>query len=168
MSTLDDSVEKAALLAWMNHQREHAIGILEGLSDEDLRRPVLPSGWSCLGMIAHLAGLERFWFRAVVAGNPAAADVPDDEPADWRVPEDMPADAVFAIYRRAAQQTDAIITATPLASTPAWWPDFFGDWKLGSVRDIVLHTLAETAGHTGHLDAARELIDGRLWFVLEV
>lgn len=168
MSTHGDNAEKTALMAWMNHQREHAIGILDGLSDKDLRRPVLPSGWSCLGMIAHLAGLERFWFRAVVTGDHSAANAPDDEPAEWRVPADMPADVVFAIYRRAAEQTDAIIAATPLEAAPGWWPDYFGEWRLESVRDIVLHTLTETAGHTGHLDAARELIDGRLWIVLDV
>ena len=80
----------------------------------------------------------------------------------------MSADVVFAIYRRAAQQTDSIIAATSLDASPAWWPDYFGEWRLESVRDVVLHTLTETAGHTGQLDAARELIDGRLWIVLDV
>lgn len=160
--------EKAILLSWLNHQRDHALGILEGLSDEDLRRSVLPSGWSCLEMIAHLAALERFWFRAVVAGDPAAADAPDDEPSDWRVPDGMPAETVFAAYRREAARADAIIAATSLDAQAGWWPtELFGEWRLQSVREIVLHTMTETASHTGHLDAARELIDGRLWLVMD-
>jgi hypothetical protein len=48
-----------------------ALGIMAGLTDDDLRRPVLPSGWTCLGMINHLAvDVELFSFRAVVAGRP--------------------------------------------------------------------------------------------------
>jgi hypothetical protein len=37
---------------------------------------------------------------------------------------------------------------------------------MDTVRQLLLHTLTETACHTGHLDAARELIDGRKWLVL--
>ena len=46
------------------------------------------------------------------------------------------------------------------------WPDFFGDWRLGDLRAVLLHVIAETACHAGHLDAARELIDGRTWLKL--
>lgn len=47
--------EKDALLAALNDQREHVLGALDGLSEEDLRRPVLPSAWTPLGMVRHLA-----------------------------------------------------------------------------------------------------------------
>ena len=94
--------------------------------------------------------------------------VPLAESGDWRVPEGMPADAGFAAYRRETERADAITTATSLATAPAWWlVELFGEWRLESVREIVLHTMKETAGHTGHLDGARELIDGRLQFVLD-
>ncbi|QNK83704.1 DUF664 domain-containing protein [Nakamurella sp. PAMC28650] len=60
--------EKVALLSHLNAQRHHVLGSLDGLSEADLRRPVLPSGWSCLGLVQHLAlDVERFWFRALVA-----------------------------------------------------------------------------------------------------
>jgi hypothetical protein len=42
----------------------------------------------------------------------------------------------------------------------------FGDWKLSTVREVILHVIVETACHAGHLDAARELLDGRQWFVM--
>jgi Protein of unknown function (DUF664) len=55
----------------------------------------------------------------------------------------------------------------PLDNAPAWWPeDLFGSWRLNDLREILLHVIAETATHAGHLDAARELIDGRQWIVL--
>ncbi len=156
--------EVETLLSYLNGQRDHALGILEGLDADALRRPVLPSGWSCLGMVAHLAALERFWFRAVVAGDPAAADAPHGDPPEWRVP----ASAGFAAYRREAAATDGVVRTASLDAAPAWWPgDLFGDWRLDSVREVVLHALTETANHAGHLDAARGLIDGRLRLLLD-
>jgi len=164
----EPDAEKAALLAWLDEQRRHALGILDGLDDEALRQPVLPSGWSCLGMVRHLAALERFWFRAIVAGEPMVGDGLSEDDNEWRVASDVPAAAVFAAYRDAAAFSDAVITATPLDAPPAWWPeDLFGEWQLRSVREIILHTMTETASHAGHLDTVRELIDGRLWLVLD-
>src|ERR1700691_6674023 len=69
--------EREALLEWLDRQRGHVLGVLKGLSEEDLRRPVLPSGWSCLALVRHLAvDDERFWFRAVAAGE--QLDLNDD------------------------------------------------------------------------------------------
>ncbi|MGH2618166.1 MAG: DinB family protein [Thermomicrobiales bacterium] len=159
--------EKTALLAWLNEQREHALGILDGLDEAALRRPVLPSGWTCLGMVRHLAGLERFWFRAVVAGERAVIDGLAEEPDEWQVAPGVPVGTVFDLYRREGELANAIIVATPLDAAPAWWPEgLFGDWRLHNLREIVLHVMTETACHAGHLDAARELIDGRQWLVL--
>lgn len=77
------------------------------------------------------------------------------------------ATAVLDAYRREIELADAIIAATSLDSAPARWPeDLFGSWRLDDVREILLHVIAETACHAGHLDAARELIDGRQWTVL--
>jgi Protein of unknown function (DUF664) len=86
------------------------LGIVEGLSEEDPRRPMLPSGWTCAGLVRHLAiDVERFWFRAVVAGEP----VPEDEPDNaWQVPAGMTAAAVLDAYRREIQLAEAIIAAT--------------------------------------------------------
>ena len=62
--------ESQALLSSLVTQRDHVLGILEGLSEEDLRRPMLPSQWTCAGLVHHLAiDVERFWFRAVIAGE---------------------------------------------------------------------------------------------------
>jgi Protein of unknown function (DUF664) len=49
------SKERAALLDWPNAQRSQVLGVMKGLPEEALRRPVLPSGWTCLGMLRHLA-----------------------------------------------------------------------------------------------------------------
>lgn len=156
--------EKTALLRQLRAQREHVLGILEGLSDEALHRPVLPSGWTCIGMVRHLAlDVERFWFRSVVAGE--QVELPTLDGA-WRPGEGESADDVLARYREEARLADAIVESTPLSAGPAWWPDFFGDLPPRDLRRTVLHVIVETATHAGHLDAARELLDGRQWLVL--
>ncbi len=68
MSQLTLNAETRSLISSLDAQRRHMLDILDGLSDDDLRRPVLPSGWTCLGLVQHLAyDIERFWFRAVTA-----------------------------------------------------------------------------------------------------
>jgi hypothetical protein len=158
--------ETAVLLASLNNQRDHVLGILDGLSEDDLRRPVLPSQWTCLGLVQHLAlDVERFWFRRVVAGEPDSGDEPADDA--WQVAPDVPVKSVLNLYRQEIELANAIITATPLDATPAWWPaELFGGWRLDDLREVIVHVIAETACHAGHLDAVCELIDGRTWLVL--
>jgi Protein of unknown function (DUF664) len=77
------SEETEALLAALDAQRSHVLEAVDGLSDANLRRPVLPSGWTCLGLVQHLAlDVERFWFRACVAGEDVQLLEGD---AGWRV-----------------------------------------------------------------------------------
>jgi len=160
--------EKDLLLGHLRSQRRHVLGILEGLDDDALRRPVLPSGWSCLGLVQHLTlDDERFWFRGVVAGEQSVWDELAGPDAAWVVGPDVPAGDVLALYRAEAERSDAIIEATSLDEPPAHWPDFFPDFRMETLREVVLHVITETATHAGHLDAVRELIDGRRWMVLE-
>jgi uncharacterized damage-inducible protein DinB len=157
--------ETAVLLSTLRAQRAHVLGALDGLPDEALRRPVLASGWTCLGLVRHLAlDVERFWFRAVVAGE--QVDLPKGNEG-WQVAADEPADAVLELYRRECALSDDVIERTPLDAGPSWWPDeLFGDLPRRDLRRTVLHVVTETATHAGHLDAVRELIDGRTWLVL--
>lgn len=163
------TAEAELLLAHLRSQRRHVLGILEGLDEEALRRPVLPSGWSCLALVRHLAmDDERFWFRGVVAGEQAVRDeVAAATESAWHLGPDESAEQVLALYREQAERTDAIVASTPLDAAPAWWPDFFGDFRMDSLREVLMHVITETATHAGHLDAVRELIDGRTWMVID-
>ena len=156
--------EKDALLATLNSQREHVLGTVEGLSGDALRRPALPSGWTPLGMVQHLAlEVERFWFRGAVAGEQLTLTHGDEA---WRVPADVPAAVILDLYQDEIARADAIIAATPADAMPKWWPDFFGDFPPRPLRESILHVITETATHAGHLDAFRELVDGGQWLVL--
>jgi uncharacterized damage-inducible protein DinB len=164
----DSQDEQQLLLHVLRRQREHVLAAVEGLDTHDLRRPVLPSGWSCLGLLNHLAlDDELFWFQAVIAGDQGVVDeVLSSADNAWSVSADDSPEEVLRRYRENIESADAVITTRSLDAAPAWWPDFFGTWRLQSVREILLHVITETATHAGHLDAARELIDGRQHIVL--
>ena len=156
--------EKEALAASLDEVRGHIIGALDGLSEAELHRPALPSGWTPLGLVRHLAlEVERFWFRGAVAGEPLTLTSGDEA---WQVPADVPSAAIFGLYRDETARANAIIAATPVDAMPRWWPDFFSDFPARPLRSTILHVIAETATHAGHLDAARELVDGEQWIVL--
>jgi hypothetical protein len=152
----------------LQSQRDHVFNALEGLEVADLRRPVLPSGWTCVGLVNHLSlDVERFWFQAVVDGDQSVVDeVLGSSDNAWDVNADADPKMVLEAYRCNANRADEIVVACSLDAAPAWWPDFFGSWRVETVREIVLHVVTETAAHAGHLDAVRELIDGKLHLVL--
>jgi len=170
--TRSDEVEKQTLLAVLSSQRRHVLGILEGLDEVALRRPVLPSGWSCLGLVQHLArDDERFWFSGTIAGDTEVVEALMNEIGSgvdgWAVDSATSANSVLEEYRVQCEVSDRVLAAVSVEDAPAWWPDeLFGDFRLESVREVLLHVIAETATHAGHLDAAREILDGRTWLVL--
>src|SRR5689334_18951197 len=105
--------EITALLGSLNSQRRHVRSILEGLDEEALHRAVLPSGWTCVGLIRHLAlDVEQFWFRGAMAGEAeviAWATTEHEEP--WHAGPDVKAEEVLDLYRRETALADAVITA---------------------------------------------------------
>src|SRR5258707_15144742 len=104
------STEGKALLESLTDQRQHVLGILEGLSEEDLRRPVLPSGWTCLGLVHHLAlDVERFWFRAVMAGEPM--ETGGDAEDAWQGGPDGPPGALLHFFPRGSEPAEAVLLA---------------------------------------------------------
>jgi uncharacterized damage-inducible protein DinB len=157
--------ERTALIASLDAERDHVLEALSGLSDEALQRRMLPSGWSCLGLVQHLTlDVERFWFRAVVAGEQVPLESGDGA---WQVDPDATAESVLEAYRAEIRRANAVIEATPLDAAPAWWPaHIFEGLPVRDLRRTILSVLTETACHAGHLDVVRELIDGRQRLVL--
>jgi hypothetical protein len=163
--------ELGALRDYLDDQREHVLGILAGLGAEQLRQPVLPSGWNCLGLVHHLAqDVERFWFPGVIAGEPDVVALQQaGTEAHWQVPDAMTAEQVLAGYRAQVDRANAVLASLAdrdgaLDEAPAAWPEqIWPRWRLPDVRHIILHAITEVACHAGHLDAARELIDGTTW-----
>lgn len=158
--------ETESLVYYLDQQRASVLGIVDGLPEAALRRAVFPSGWTCLGLIHHLAvDDERYWFRGVAAGEPI--EFPAGEDPGWVVGPEISAGEVLRLYRDEIARANAIIAATPLDALarrrdPRWdawsWPE---PEQTVNLRWIILHMIEETARHAGHLDTARELLDGR-------
>jgi hypothetical protein len=162
-------VDKEVLRSHLDEGRRHVSGILEGLTEPQLQQPVLPSGWTCVGLVNHLAvDVERFWFRAVMANDRAAWDSLEASGSAWDLDDGASPESVLARYEEEIRRSDEIIAVTPLDAAPAAWPDeLFGAFRLDDLGQVILHVITETACHAGHLDAARELLDGGQWMVLD-
>ena len=160
--------EMEVLHGHLEAQRRHVLGILDGLSEDQLRRPVLPSGWHCLGLVKHLAlSDEHYWFRCVVAGE-SLDYFPQGPNADWQVRPEESVDDVLELYRDEIRRSNAIIAVTALDAAPKQPDPVWASWgaDFPDLRSVMMHVVTETAVHAGHLDAVRELIDGRQWIVL--
>jgi uncharacterized damage-inducible protein DinB len=154
------------LLTFLDAQRRSVLAIVEGLSDDDLRKPVVPSGWTPLGLIEHLAGAEYYWFRIVAAG--ATSDLPGPEETDEGAEDnDGPftttdsKETAFGLYRDQCEWANALLASTPLSTAPRGRVHPGTKTEVFDLRGIVLHMIEETARHAGHLDIARELLDGK-------
>jgi len=159
MTAAFSSPDTPSLLPLLAAQQRRVLGILDGLDDTSLRRAVLPSGWSCLGMVQHLTLMTRFWTADVMTGT--LSDYPDDE---FRVDSDRTGADVLDAYAQETAAAPARVGGLALDAPPAWWPDgLFGGWRLDNLFEVLQHVLVETVCHAGHLDAARELLDGRTW-----
>lgn len=148
--------EKESLKAALDRHREAVLWKVEGLDDDELRRPMTPSGTNVLGLVKHLAAVEYGWFCEPFGRptEPLPFDE-DDEDADLRVdPGETTAD-VLAFYERARAAADQVVADLDLDDTGTAW---FGDTV--SMRWVLLHMVEETARHAGHIDIVRELIDG--------
>jgi hypothetical protein len=167
MTPTFDEADRPALLAALEYQRASVRAIVDGLSEEHWHTSVVPSGWTPAGMVAHLGGAERHWTSGVILdddpGHPF--DEEDDEPYDPFAPFviDWPSAKVLTYYRDQTQRTDDTLATTALVAAPRGRhrpADADDAAEQLTVREIVLHLIEETAAHSGHLEIARELLDG--------
>jgi uncharacterized damage-inducible protein DinB len=163
LSGMTEADQKGHLLHYLQEAREALLWKLEGLSEYDVRRPMVPTGTNLLGLVKHVASVEAGYLGEVF-GRPFPQPMPwiaeDAEPnADmWATAAESRAE-IADFYRRIWTHSDATLAALPLdakGEVPWWQPDR----REVTLHRIALHMIAETHRHAGHADVVRELIDG--------
>jgi uncharacterized damage-inducible protein DinB len=151
--------ERTMLEAWLDYHRGTLLWKCDGLSERELKaRSAAPSSLSLLGLVRHMAEVERGWFRQVFARE----DVPDvyctdEQPeAEFDLVDDADPVADVATFR-AEVETCRAATAGRSVDETVIRPR---DGKEFSLRWIYLHMIEEYARHNGHADLLRERIDG--------
>lgn len=150
--------EWATLTSVLQWQRDTLMMKCAGLSDEQLRRrAVAPSGLSLLGLVRHLADVERGWFRNVVAGEEVRGYFSKNEAGEWTDfhVDDADVAGSFALWEDSCARSRAIVDA-------AGSLDVTGSYEGQdySLRYVLAHMIEEYARHNGHADLLREAIDG--------
>ncbi|RSM68627.1 hypothetical protein DMH04_46955 [Kibdelosporangium aridum] len=153
------------LKRYLQESRTSVVASLDGLSERDIRRPLVPSGTNLLGLVKHLIGIE-FGYLGDSVGRQAPVRLPWDEDGSvwqngdmWAKPDES-RDYIVGLYKRAWQHTDESIASLPLdaPASVSWRAEHKRETTFGH---LLIRVVAETAQHAGHCDIVRELIDGK-------
>ena len=151
--------ERDMLRAFLDFHRATLAMKCDGLSDDELReRSMPPSTLTLLGLVRHMAEVERTWFRKVINGE----DIPLvwSAEGDYQVayePDGCTGEEAFAAWQREVEHARRIEREAEsldvVVHNARWGEDV-------SVRLIMLHLIHEYARHNGHADLLREGVDG--------
>jgi uncharacterized damage-inducible protein DinB len=151
--------ERQMLEAWLDFHRQTLRAKCAGLTAAQLRqRAAPPSGLSLLGLVRHMAEVEREWFRRHVAGEDVSFLYSSEADPDAEFDHVDAADAEqdFAIYLREVDLARKAAAGRNLDET------FFHSHRntVMTLRWVYVHMIEEYARHNGHADLLRERIDG--------
>ncbi|MEU0844539.1 DinB family protein [Streptomyces sp. NPDC005962] len=152
--------ERTSLEGWLDFHRETLALKCEGLDDKQLREAATPpSGLTLLGLVRHMAEVERSWFRRVLDGQdaPPIWYSEEDPDGDFLVTEADTGEAAFTVWRDEVAEARAAAAGHSLDEVVTRHDHGHGDYNL---RWIYLHMIEEYARHNGHADLIRERVDG--------
>jgi hypothetical protein len=149
--------EREMLEGFLDAYRAVVIGKLRGLSEDEVRKRLVPSRTTLIGLVKHAAAVERNWFQHCLARQPRE-QIPGNsvgDEASWQIGSDETAADVIAEYAIACDQSRQIAARFALDDTVP-------HPRLGrvSLRYIYVHMIRELSRHSGHADILREQIDG--------
>ncbi|WP_426503754.1 DinB family protein [Dactylosporangium sp. McL0621] len=158
-------MSKSDLQMYLQRGRDSLLWKLEGLGEYDIRRPLVPTGTSLLGLVKHVASVEAGYLGATF-GRPFPEPLPwmdegAEHNADMYAAADESRDYLTGLYRRIQAHSDATIAALDLDAPGRvpWWDPANADVTL---HRVLIHMIAETDRHCGHADIIREIIDGAI------
>lgn len=154
------SDERTVLVDYLRRYRLTLEMKCADLDPEQLaRRSVPPSNLSLLGLVRHLADVERYWFRQVLAGEnvPRAFRTEADRDAAFNgaLPSADLVDEAWTVWRAEVAFAERITGWAPSLEAT-------GRDRGVSLREVLVHMIEEYARHCGHADLLRERIDGRV------
>ena len=159
----DSGSERDLLTAYLDYQRETVLLKTEGLTAEQLTRPIPTSSLTLAGLLNHLALVEDTWFRVRFAGLPdhelwAGVDWDADPEYEFRTALDLTPEELRARYADACARSREVVAAAESLDQLSVRARSNGNHF--DARWMLLHLIEETARHAGHADLLREAIDG--------
>ncbi|MEW1635511.1 DinB family protein [Streptomyces sp. NPDC093801] len=152
--------ERETLRAFLDFHRATLAWKCDGLTDEELRRRASPpSTLSLLGLVRHMAEVERQWFRRTIGGDTEVPHLWSDS-RDFQAAYDASGATraeAFAAWEAEVAHSRTVEAAAESLEVTAYVPRWEED---ASLRLVMLHMIHEYARHNGHADFLREAIDG--------
>jgi len=157
-----DAHDRAALEGWLTYQRQTLEMKCEGLGPQQLcERSVPPSSMSLIGLVRHMADVERHWFQRFIGGADKTTEPPifysqENPDGDFDDIDAATVDNDAATWRTECARSDEVFATCDLDETRP------SDRDGGSisVRWVMIHMIEEYARHNGHADFLRERVDG--------
>lgn len=149
---LDD--ERTQLDAFVEDYRTAIEATLDGLTEEQARRRLVPSATTPLGLLKHVTWMQRVWFEECVGGTPRRElGVPLGPDESFRPADDDTIASVTAAHREACATARAVVAGLPLDTVVT-------GHRMGprTLRWVYLQVLRELAHHCGHADILREQV----------
>jgi uncharacterized damage-inducible protein DinB len=149
------------LLGYLDYFRSVFVHKLGGMSDDELRLSLLPSGWSPLQLLKHVIHVERRWLEWGFEGRDVEQPWGDDRGGRWYVAPEETLGGLLALMDLQAAVSRAVVEAHDLSDVGEPGERWDGE-DPASLERVMLHLIQEYARHAGHLDVVRELIDGHV------
>jgi uncharacterized damage-inducible protein DinB len=151
--TTDD--ERAQLDAFLTTYRHLLNESLDGLTEDEARRRLVPSDTTLLGLVKHVTYVEKIWFVETVTGTPRAQLGLSEVAADSYLLDDADTVATIrAAHRDAFEASEAAVSAMSLDAVLTGHPRI----EQATLRWVYLHMIRELAQHCGHAEILRELV----------
>jgi hypothetical protein len=148
------ATERTQIEEFLDTNRTELVETLEGLTEEQARRRLVPSLTTPLGLLKHVTWAEQVWFHVGLAGRTREElGIPHENDPSWAVSDEDTVASVVAEYERVCAEAREIASAYAL-------DDLVTHNRRGplTLRWLYLHMIEEIARHAGHADILREQI----------
>ncbi|OXM49767.1 hypothetical protein CFP71_29560 [Amycolatopsis thailandensis] len=151
---------RALLVGYLDHNAAAILRKLGGLSEADVRRSTVPSGWTPLGMVKHLACTQRLWIRYLFAGEDVDCSWPGTAEQEWLVTPEETTGEILTFFRGERDNCTRLAAVTSLDARAARATRRTGAEEHPTFAWVLFHLAQSFARHAGHVDVSRELLDG--------